>query len=63
MEPSRSRYQHVLEITQVSMDVTAASCQVKERISDQLSRAMVRNVAAAVGADELDRVLVPVNLH
>ena len=45
---------HRLEIAHVAMDVLSIRLEVEDRIADQLSRAVIGDVAAASGLDDLD---------
>src|SRR5581483_10950242 len=56
LEPERreSPDDRLLEITAVLLDVLAVPRQVEDRVANELPRAVVGGLAAAVGLDDLD---------
>src|SRR5207237_2268525 len=50
--------QRLLEIAAVLLDVLPVPRQVEDRIADELPRAMVGRLAAAVGLDDLDTCIL-----
>ena len=61
-ERRRRPDQHLLEVANVAVDVAAIGLQVEDRIADELAGAVIRDVAAAAGLEDLDPFALPASL-
>src|SRR5436190_14827872 len=53
-EPGHRPDQHFLEVAHVAVHVAAFGLEVEDRIADELTRAVIRHVAAAAGLEQAD---------